>query len=338
METRKIQKVGGSTFTVSLPKEWTTNHDLEAGMEIQVYTHRDGSILLRCSEADVGYLSDVTVEFDGDSPETAARAVQTAHMVGFETITLRRNGAFTDAERDAVQSIVRELVGTNIFAESDAEITIRHLLDTSSVSVRQSVAQLQYVVVQLLPDATETFLNPAGKDAGICDRAAEAYRSVEMVTRHFFRSLISYTELDELGVSRPELFAYYETATHLKNVIEQAVKIANVRENLSGKVSEESVVDIRSIADDVACTVDNAVTAVLNRDMTEIHWEGKRCDDVIKRIETAEQRLYDGKVSDPAQAVAISTTLTHLQRAVINSCSIADVANRTAMRAENIDL
>lgn len=338
METRKIQKVGGSTFTVSLPKEWTTNHDLEAGMEIRVYTHRDGSVLLRSSAADVGYLSDATVELDGDSPQAAARMVRAAHMVGFETITLRRNGSFTDAERDAVQSTVHELVGTNIFAESDAEITIRHLLDTSSVSVRQSVVQLQHVIVPLLGDATETFLDPADKDTGICDRATEAYRSVEMVTRHFFRSLISYAELDELGVSRPELFAYYQTTTHLESVIEQAVSIAEMQEHHSEPVPEEFVVDVRSVADDVACAVDNAVTAVLNEDITEGQQARKRCDDAIKRIETAEQRLYNGTVSDPAQAVAISTTLTHLRGVATHSCSIADIAKRTAIRANNIDL
>jgi len=46
METRKLQEVGGGTFTVSIPRAWAENNGFEVGMELQLYTHRDGSILV----------------------------------------------------------------------------------------------------------------------------------------------------------------------------------------------------------------------------------------------------------------------------------------------------
>lgn len=338
METRKIQEVGGGTFTVSLPKAWTTDHGFEAGMELRLYTHRDGSILLRSSAADVERLADATVEIDGDDPDAAARAVRTAHMVGFETITLRRDGALTDAERDAVQATVRELVGTNILAESDAEITIRHLLDTASVSVRQSVIHLQYAVVSLLRDAVASFVDAADDYTGVRDRAAEARRSAEMVTRHFSRSLISYAELDTLGVSRPELFAYYETARRLETVSQQAVRIATTGENLPEALSDDAAADLRAVVDDVAGAVEAAVTAVLNGDLPTGQQARDRCAAATDRIDAVEQRLYDESVTDSVPtAVALSTTLTHLRRAANCSCSMAAIAARTAIRDENID-
>ncbi|TQQ80720.1 AbrB/MazE/SpoVT family DNA-binding domain-containing protein [Halonotius roseus] len=369
METRKIQEVGGGTFTVSLPKAWTSDHGFEAGMELRLYTHRDGSILIRSSEAEVGWLADATVDLDagdpdagdpdGDNhdgddsdgnnsdgvdpdagdPEAAARAVRTAHTVGFETITLRRRGAFTEAEREAVRSTVRELVGTDILTESDAEITIGHLLDTSSASVRQSVIQLQYVVVSLLRDAAEAFGDAADTQTRVCDRAAEARRSAEMITRHFSRSLVSYAELDSLGVSRSELFAYYEIATRLETVTEQAVRIATTSEELPEPPSAEAAAAVRAVVDDVARAVDDAVTAVLNGELTTAQQARERSADAIEQIDAVEQRLYEESVSDSVPAaVALSTTLTHLRRAANCSCGIADVAARTAIRAENIDL
>jgi phosphate uptake regulator len=363
METRKIQKVGGGTFTVSLPKAWTSDHGFEAGMELRLYTHRDGSILIRSSEAEVEWLADATVDLDGGDPdcddldagdpggddfdagdpdsgdpEAAARAVRTAHTVGFETITLRRRGAFTEAEREAVRSTVRELVGTDILTESDAEIRIGHLLDTSSVSVRQSVTQLQYVVVSLLRDAAEAFGNAADTQTRVRDRAAEARRSAEMITRHFSRSLVSYAELDALGVSRSELFAYYGIATRLETVTEQAVRIATTGEELPEPPAAEAAAAVRAVVDDVARAVDDAVTAVLNGELTTAQQARERAADAIEQIDAVEQRLYEESVSDSVPtAVALSTTLTHLRRAANCSCGIADVAARTAIRAENID-
>ncbi|GAB3706515.1 AbrB/MazE/SpoVT family DNA-binding domain-containing protein [Halorubrum pallidum] len=338
METRKLQEVGGGTFTVSIPKGWATNHGFEVGMELHLYTHRDGSILIRSTDADLSCLDDATVDVDGGGTDAVKRAVRTAHAIGFETITLRRVGTFSDAERKAARSTVRDLIGTNILSESDAEITIRHLLDTSSVSVRQSIVQLQYVVVSLLRDATEAFVDAANARPSIRDRADEARRSAEMVSRHFSRSLVSHAELDALDVSRPDLFTYYAIACHLETVSDQAVRIARTGEKVSEPPADTAATDVCSVADDVACAVDDAVTAVLESDTENVHQARDRCDDAIDGIATVENRLYDGSMSGeiPA-AVALSTTLCHLRRTAECGLSIADVAARSAIRADNID-
>ena len=43
METRKVQVTGGSTYTVSIPKTWATDNDVEAGTKIEF--HPDGDSL-----------------------------------------------------------------------------------------------------------------------------------------------------------------------------------------------------------------------------------------------------------------------------------------------------
>ncbi|MGQ3330327.1 AbrB/MazE/SpoVT family DNA-binding domain-containing protein [Halorubrum sp. FL23] len=338
METRKLQEVGGGTYTVSIPKEWATTHGFEAGMELQLYTHRDGSLLVRSSDADVNCLNEATVDVDGGGADAVERAVRTAHAVGFETITLHRTGAFSDAERRAARSTVRGLVGTNILSESDAEITIRHLLDTSSVSVRQSIVQLQYVVVALLRDATDAFVDAADTQTSIRDRADEARRSAEMVTRHFSRSLISHAELDALGVSRPDLFAYSVLASRLKAVADLAVRIASTGEKLPEPLSDGTAADVCAVADDVAGAVDDAVTAVLNGDEETVHAARRRCDEATEGVEAIEQALYDGAVSDTVpEAVALADALSTLRQTVNCGRRMADTAARTAIRAENAD-
>ena len=339
METRKLQEVGGGTFTVSIPKGWATSHGFEVGMELRLYTHRDGSILIRSSDADVDRLDDATVDIDGGGPEAVTRAVRTAHAVGFETIRLRRADGFSEAERKAVQATVRDLVGVNILGKSDTAIRVGHLLDTSSVSVCQSIVQLRYVVVSLLRDATESFVAASDTHSRIRDRAGEARRSVEMVTRHFSRSLVSHAELDALGVSRPELFSYYAVADRLATVAEQAVEIATTGAKLSEPLADEVAADVCAVADDVAGAVDDAVTAVLDGDVTKARRARGRCDDADEGIEAVERRLYDESISGSVPAaVALSNALSHLQRAADNGRDMADIAARTAVRAENIDI
>lgn len=339
METRKLQEVGGGTFTVSIPKAWATNNGFEVGMELQLYTHRDGSVLIRSSGMDVDCLDEATVDIDGGGTEAVKRAVRTAHAVGFETITLRPADTFSDAERKAVQSTTRNVVGMNVLSESSEEIRIGHLLDTSSVSVCQSIVQLQYVVVSLLRDATEAFVDAADTHTRICDRADEVRRSVEMVTRHFSRSLVSHAELDALGVSRPKLFTYYAIAHRLEIVADQAVRIATTGEKLPEPPADEVAKNVSSVADDVACAVDDAVTAVLDGDTVKVQQARDRCDDATEGIEALEQRLYDGSVTESvATAVVLSNALSYLGWTANCGRSMADTAARTVIRAENIDI
>jgi phosphate uptake regulator len=159
-----------------------------------------------------------------------------------------------------------------------------------------------------------------------------------MVTRHFSRSLISHAELDALDVSRPELFAYYAIAHRLETVADQAVRIAITGEKLPEPPADEVAADLHSVADDVAGAVDDAVTAVLDRDMTKAQRARSQCDDAVEGIEAVERRLYDESVGSVPAAVAVSNVLSHLRRAADCGQYMADTATRTTIRAENIDI
>jgi len=339
METRKLQEVGGGTFTVSIPKEWAMEHSFEVGMQLQLYTHRDGSILIRSSEADVSRLDDATVAVDEGGPDAVGRLVRLTHELGFETITLRRDEPFSDAERNAARAAARDLVGTNVTAEADRAITVRQLLDTSSVSICQSIVQLQYVVVSLLRDAVEAFSEAADAGTRIRERAAEAHRSVAMVTRHFCRSLVSHAELDALDVSRAELFAYYATANRLGTVADHAVRIATAGARLSEPPAAETGTELRAVSDDAAEGVDDAVTAVLSEDAGQARQARRRCDDALDALDALEDRLYDGSLSGSVPAAAaLSETLSNLRRVADCGHSVADTATRAAIRDANVDL
>ncbi|GAB3411717.1 phosphate uptake regulator PhoU [Haloparvum alkalitolerans] len=339
METRKLQEVGGGTFTVSIPKGWARDHGLEGGMDLRLYTHHDGSLLVRSSDADGGCLDEVAIDVDADGPDAVRWAIRTAHAAGFETITIRSAEPFTDAERKAAQSTVRGLVGTDITAESDAAITVSHMLDASSVSVRQSVVQLQYVAIGLQRDAIDAFLDAADAHARVRDRADEARRSAEMITRHLSRSLVSHAELDALDVSRPELFVYYVTAECLETVVGRAVRIAALTERLPGPVPGPLASDLRSAAEGAELALDDAVTAIFDGDTTTARRSKERCADAVERIDEVERALFDGTaVESVPTAVALAGAIEQLRRMAACGRRVADAAARSTVRARNLDL
>ena len=46
MESRKLQKTGGSTLIVSLPKKWIKKNSLKTGSEVRLIIQPDGTMTI----------------------------------------------------------------------------------------------------------------------------------------------------------------------------------------------------------------------------------------------------------------------------------------------------
>ena len=348
METRKLQEVGGGTYTVSIPKAWARRLGLEAGTPVHLYTHLDGSVVVRSRATDGGQLDATRVELavdrDGrDDSAVVTRTLRAALAVGFDRVTLAREGSFTDAERRAVAAAVRELVGVEVVDEREGELVVRSLLDASDVSVRQSVVQLSFVARSMLREATAVLLDgdrdgPADTVDRLREREAEAERLSGMVARHFNRALVSLAEVDRLGTTRPELRDYCDTARHLRAVAREAVAVASTTERRSEPLSEELVDDVRAVADGASGVVEAAANAVLDDgDLDTVRRALADRDETRERIDTLDRALTDGggthTVSD---AVATARALDAYGRTLQHGAATADVAIRTLARTDRL--
>jgi phosphate uptake regulator len=141
METGKFQQVGGGTYTVSIPVSWANEHDIEAGTTAYLYTHRDGSLVVRWNEKDDSELATTDIGLDDTGPEVAERMLGAACSAGFKRRQLRSSEGATSAQRRAADARTRGLTGVGITDGSTHHVTVRGILDASDVSIRRSTVQ-----------------------------------------------------------------------------------------------------------------------------------------------------------------------------------------------------
>ncbi|WP_255197864.1 AbrB/MazE/SpoVT family DNA-binding domain-containing protein [Halorarius litoreus] len=335
METRKLQMVGGGTYTVSIPKEWATDHALEAGTPVHLYTHRDGSIVVRSARKEGDRLDAARLDIDGDSPDLVRRSLRVAHAMGFETVTLVHESAFTDAQRRVAREGSRSMVGADTDVAADDELVVRNLVDASEVSVPQSVDQLGFIARSIQQAATAAVLDAdaAARDR-LTDRATEARRLFDMVSRHLNRALVSLEEVDRLGTSRPALFDHYVAAHQLEHVAEQGVRLAGVAERLSDPVPDPMRAEVQAAADEARGVVDDATAALLHDpDADAAHAALDRRDATLAALDTLDETLFDAAPTDVAALVRVVDALRHTTDA---GGEIAQTAVRAAIRAERL--
>lgn len=325
--TRKLQEVGGGTFTVSVPKDWAAEHGLTAGASINLYSHIDGSLVVRGADEEGTILQTATIELDAWSPALVERMIETAYTIGFQSFILYCDAGWTDDQRRAAIETTQRLPGIEITTVEETTIELRIIIDSEDVSIQQSISQLQFVTLAMYRTAMDALLRDRSNALDrLTEREDEADRMFALVTRYFNRSLITFEDLHQLNVRRSELFDFYTVAHYLEAISDQAQYIGTFAEQTDITVPTDVRAKLESLTADISELVEDATNAVLStpRPSTpNINEILIRHSELRSTIEELDQDLLERSASD---IYAITKFLTELRCIVDHAGRIAEIA------------
>ena len=266
MERRKVQVTGGSTFTVSIPKDWARDHDVEAGDEVGFHPD-SGSLLL--TPVDGTDTDEGTLDITDTTGDELMRAVMTMYVSGFDVLALEADQIDPD-QRRVIRDATQGLVGLEVLEETSDRVVIQDLLDSSELSIHNAVRRMHLISVSMLGDAVDAL---AARDSGaasdVTSRDDDVDRLWYVVSRIFRGALRSPTVAQEIGVSREVAFDYHSSARQLERVADHAAKIAGTVEDLSEDVPEDVADALRALQEDAADIVETAMDALFADDPEE---------------------------------------------------------------------
>ena len=118
-EQRKLQVTGGSTFILSLPKDWAIRNELKRGSSMVVREEDDGSLSIAPSKfvkkekQDEAFIKASL----NDNPDAVMRTAISAYLDGFNILHIRAQGqqVLSSKLRNHLKNFARQyLVGTEI--------------------------------------------------------------------------------------------------------------------------------------------------------------------------------------------------------------------------------
>jgi phosphate uptake regulator len=185
-ETRKVQVTGGSTFTVSIPKGWATENDVEAGSRIAFHPEGDSLVLTPATD---GKRTEGSIDIAGLTGEELRRVVMTMYVSGFDVITFRADRVSTD-QRRTIREATQGLVGLEVLEETGDRVVVRDLLDSAELSVHNAVDRMRLIAASMLEDAlTALAENDADLARDVIHRDDDVDR-LYMVVSRIFRSTL----------------------------------------------------------------------------------------------------------------------------------------------------
>ncbi|MFB6187689.1 MAG: AbrB/MazE/SpoVT family DNA-binding domain-containing protein, partial [Halobacteriaceae archaeon] len=146
MEQRKVQVTGGSTYTVSLPKSWANQNDIEAGSEIAFFPDKD-SLLLSTPTQDEK--TEGSLDISDLEGESLKRAVMTMYVSGFDILNLEAD-RISAYQRRVIREAAQSLVGLEVIEETSTRVVIQDLLDSSELSIHNAVRRMRLIALSML--------------------------------------------------------------------------------------------------------------------------------------------------------------------------------------------
>ncbi len=154
MGARKLQLAGGSTYMISLPKEWIALHGLQAGDTLYVDAAGDGAVTVRARPAEGPPMRKKVLEVDGRSArDHLLRQLISAYVAGYGIVELRHPPEEARGYRAIAREFCRLVTGPEVIEENDGALIIQDLSDPSELSSSRSVRRMEMIVRTMFEDA-----------------------------------------------------------------------------------------------------------------------------------------------------------------------------------------
>lgn len=124
---RKIQLIAGSTFSISLPKNWVKDLNLNARQELIISEQADKSLLIFPSEPKDVDKSSIEINIK-DYDEKLPQILFSLYYYGFEEIILKSEKGIFPSIKKNIREVVYDLTGTEIIYEDKNKVVIKIMI------------------------------------------------------------------------------------------------------------------------------------------------------------------------------------------------------------------
>lgn len=340
MEIRKMQKIKGGSFTLSLPKQWVEKRRLKTGEQIAVYEEDDGALRIFPISAGLEKPLEVTLSLE-DFPSLRALeyCVATYYIQGSSRINITSKKVMSAEQKKRLKQLRTELPGVEVAEEEANRLGLQVLIDPATFSMESLIEKTSAFSLKLQEDAINSLVewNPAlAKE--VQERGGEAQRHYRVMIRQVALASLSRNIADRIGVKNcQENVTFALVARDLSRLVYHSSQIAGHVLKLGSKRKVnvnilQAFAQLSSVAHEMQMT---AVSAFLKRDAKSAVAVLSRMNEIREKEETLLKGLM-AAIKDVDTAVTLSIIARDLRRIAGYAVAVADDAmNRVLTPTRN---
>ena len=319
MEARKVQRVGYSTLTVSLPREWVEDVKLKAGDIVSIKREDDGTLkLIPGTEHKREEIKDCIVNADLCNSENLLTRVITAnYILGHDTIQIVAKDELKKVHLEEIRGTTQRLTGLSIVEQTLKQVTLQSFVDPTRFPIYGLMRRLHIIINSMIDVSIKALVERRPELAAeVTHMEEESDRIYWLIVRQLLLAIRDRSVGTKIGIESPlHIPGNWVVAKTLEEMADSAENIANEVLSLKERAvpTESMLNDIAKFSNQIMKTSDHTIKALLTGDISM----SNEAVEMVETLETDERKLTQkvlANVKDVAAAASIRIIIWNLSQ------------------------
>ncbi|PIY90495.1 MAG: PhoU family transcriptional regulator [Nitrosopumilales archaeon CG_4_10_14_0_8_um_filter_34_8] len=327
-QTRKIQISGGSTYIISLPKEWVEELKIKVGENVTIVKNSNQSLTLFPREHDNNKNQNRAIIYSNqkDSGDSVKRKIIAAYLAGYKTIQIKTKGMRipSDHSRSVRELVHSSMIGTEIVESSSDAMTIQILTRLPELSFETALKRMYLMATNMVKESIEALEE---MDISHADEVINMDDEVDRFGLYMRRNLVLAIEnqsiLQDMGLKRPsDCLEYRTTVSKIERIGDHAGLIAKRIKFIEETIEPKIISKIKKLSEKSLEVFEESIMAVQNHDFQK----GENVAEKVSKIIDEEKEIMSKIKDSEKNATIIKFVLEDIRRIAEYSGDIAEVA------------
>jgi phosphate uptake regulator len=206
MEARKVQRVGYSTLTVSLPRDWVQDVKLKTGDIVSIKREDDGSLkLIPGTQHEREEVKNCVINADlCISPNLLTRVITGNYILGHDTIQIVAKDELKKVHLEEVRATVQRLTGLSIVEQTLRQVTLQSFIDPTRFPIYGLMRRLHIITSSMLEASIKALMEGRAEVAAeVTHMEEEADRIYWLIVRQLLVAIQDRSTAANIGIGSP---------------------------------------------------------------------------------------------------------------------------------------
>jgi phosphate uptake regulator len=314
MEIRKVQVTGGSSYVVTLPKDWAEAQHIKKNDPLGLIAQPDGTLLITRDITEGQFQREKRFDVsDIHDPAFLFRMLIGSYIAGYTTITITSKARLPAPIRMVVRNFSQMTIGPEVVEETDTTIILKDLLNPAEMPFENTIKRMFVIVKNMHLDAMialETRNKSLGDD--VIARDNDVDRLHWLIARQTNIILKNPRLARKMGVATNKVVNTYIVSRIIERIGDHAVKIAeNAMKIADIQIDDEFPAEIRKASTLAIALFDKSIVSFFTMDLKAAN---KNIEQIEKFEETCEKINRLIMRENPAPAIFLHSIVESVRR------------------------
>jgi phosphate uptake regulator len=314
MEIRKVQLTGGSSFVITLPKDWVEAQKIQKNDPLGLLVQPDGTLLVTRDITGGQYQREKVFDIsDIHEPTFLFRLLIGSYIAGFTTIRIISKTRFPASIRLVVRDFTQMSIGPEVVEETDATIVLRDLLNPAEMPFDNTIKRMFVIVKNMHIDAMNALETGDTRLANdVIARDNDVDRLHWLIARQTNMILKNAQLSRKMGVTTSRVVNTYIISRIIERIGDHAVRMTENTKKIAGNHVDAGMVLAIRKANTFALTLfDKSIVSFFNNDLKGSH---KNIEQVEKLEKLCENITTLAMRAEPSLAISLRSIAESIRR------------------------